>query len=299
MAYFSIGGDINVLIVEDGGNIKVSVQNIVRRNQSTTLALFFPGQGAGDENCCNMTQGDVFLPRSSTIVLEIGSVFNTYAQMSSIPTAVPIKPIGLKQIQLRWLSRGNNARFANLGDRFASNELYERLEILPQHLANFLLAYEMSRCQFVFPSLEGWALMHGIKSKSQPKSPDWIPVTYQFPRSGNLELMVSQPIFSPSAHSRMRPNAGRIDVRLVSSFSSILTEVRFIKNGSGFVRLFGLVAECITGALVRGVGVERCGDLVISQYAAQGRSAWWILARTPDDSDCVLAPRDQYHALIR
>ncbi len=60
-----------------------------------------------------------------------------------------------------------------------------------------------------------------------------------------------------------------------------------------------VTVECITGALVRGVGVGRCGDLVISQYAAQGRSAWWILARTPDDSDCVLAPRDQYHALIR
>lgn len=74
---------------------------------------------------------------------------------------------------------------------------------------------------------------------------------------------------------------------------------RSFQNGSGFVRHVGLVIECITEALVRGVGVERCGDLVISQYAAQGRSAWWILARTPDDSDCVLAPRDQYHALIR
>lgn len=118
---------------------------------------------------------------------------------------------------LGGFSEGNNARFENLGDRFASNELVERLEILPQRPPacsegksgtkrnRFLLAYEMSRCHFFFPSLEGWAPMHGIKSKSQPKSPDWVRILYRI-HIGRNRVRASRTSFVPF-HNTDLPNS--------------------------------------------------------------------------------------------
>ncbi|KAK0445896.1 hypothetical protein EV421DRAFT_1734531 [Armillaria borealis] len=151
---FGIAGDMNVLTVEDDGSLRLTellypfsclrryqglIQNIVRMTRS-------------DENCCVMTRGDGFLTIDDTIMPETAK----QKHMSSIPTAGQIErlvetahisfrlgaysllalsdpnmrqqthfqlSVRNKFSALGGFSEGNNARFENLGDRFASNEV--------------------------------------------------------------------------------------------------------------------------------------------------------------------------------